>query len=417
VNRTGDSPDANLANAVCDVEASTAGNQCTLRAAIQESNDTTGADTITFNIPGTGVKSISPASVLPMITKPVTIDGYTQQGAKPNNHAVGDNAVLRIVLRGPNAEHGLQIGAANSTIKGLAINRWGEGIRIAGPGANGNRVVGNFIGTNASGTQDLGNGIGGVRISSAPDNTIGGLVTQGSNPRNVISGNGDRGVLITGVMAARNEVVGNYIGTDASGTHRLRNSIGVLLSETSLNVIGGPVTATSNPGNRISGNSSGGVVIEGAAATGNFILSNSIEANGGLGINLVGGTEDSSGVTENDEDDTDSGPNNLQNSPVLTSAQSSSVDSTIKGTLSSTAETGFTLQFFSSPTADPSGFGEGKKFRFEKNVVTEPTGVASFTFKTKKRVPKGQVVTATAMNGSLEHFGDTSEFSNAVEVN
>jgi hypothetical protein len=154
VNRTGDSPDANLANAVCDVEASTAGNQCTLRAAIQESNDTTGADTITFNIPGTGVKSISPASVLPMITKPVTIDGYTQQGAKPNNHAVGDNAVLRIVLRGPNAEHGLQIGAANSTIKGLAINRWGEGIRIAGPGANGNKVMGNYIGTDASGPGD-----------------------------------------------------------------------------------------------------------------------------------------------------------------------------------------------------------------------------------------------------------------------
>jgi CSLREA domain-containing protein len=69
VNKPGDGPDANLANAACDVNASQSGKQCTLRAAIEESNDTPGADTINFNIGGTDpVKTISPESSMPTIT-------------------------------------------------------------------------------------------------------------------------------------------------------------------------------------------------------------------------------------------------------------------------------------------------------------------------------------------------------------
>jgi CSLREA domain-containing protein len=104
VNRTADTPDANLANAACDVEPSQRGNQCTLRAAIQETNNTPGEDQIRFNIvSAAAVKTISPASALPFITETVTINGYSQPGASANTLAEGNDAVLKIQLNGTNA--------------------------------------------------------------------------------------------------------------------------------------------------------------------------------------------------------------------------------------------------------------------------------------------------------------------------
>jgi len=80
------------------------------------------------------------------------------------------------------------------------------------------------------------------------------------------------------------------------------------------------------------------------------------------------------------------------------------------------------LQFFSSPEADPSGFGEGQKFKGQKSVTTNDSGNATFTFQTRKKVPKGQFVTATATVTAVnpeatdQTKGDTSEFSEAKEV-
>ena len=83
------------------------------------------ADVIEFNIPGTDVHTISPTSQLPKITGPVTINGYSQPGAEPNTKAVGTDAVLKIELSGVGVPNGcgLEIGASNSTVKGLVINR------------------------------------------------------------------------------------------------------------------------------------------------------------------------------------------------------------------------------------------------------------------------------------------------------
>jgi hypothetical protein len=167
------------------------------------------------------------------------------------------------------------------------------------------------------------------------------------------------------------------------------------------NTIGG---TEAGAGNLISYNGRGVGITTGS--TGNRILSNSINNNVGLGIDLG-----DLGVTNNDAGDGDIGPNNLQNYPVLISAKTTKLATTIKGTLNSSASTTFTIQFFSSPAADPSGNGEGQKFKGSKSVTTDSSGDASFTFKTKKKVPKGQVVTATATNQST---GDTSEFSVAI---
>ena len=134
VNSTDDHSDALLTGDRCDTGYTVPGtggepeNECTLRAAIEQANYTPGADTINFAIPGTGVKTISPASQLPTITGPVTINGYSQPGAQPNQKAVGTDAVLKIELSGAEEQFnvdGLVVDAANSTVKGLVINDFG----------------------------------------------------------------------------------------------------------------------------------------------------------------------------------------------------------------------------------------------------------------------------------------------------
>src|SRR5204862_4209110 len=99
-----------------------------LRAAITSANGTAGGtNLIQFNIPGTNVQTIIPASALPAITRPVIIDGYTQPGASPNTNSLanGFSGALRIELNGANIGGvGLRLlGGGGSTIRGLVINR------------------------------------------------------------------------------------------------------------------------------------------------------------------------------------------------------------------------------------------------------------------------------------------------------
>ena len=99
----------------------------TLRQAILDANANPGADTIAFNITGSGVHTIAPTSDLPYITDAVTIDGYTQAGSSPNTHAVGEglDTVLMIEIDGTGATlNGLWVQAPDVTIRGLAVNRF-----------------------------------------------------------------------------------------------------------------------------------------------------------------------------------------------------------------------------------------------------------------------------------------------------
>src|SRR3569623_2953041 len=107
--------------------------------------------TILFNIPGGGVQTINVGGTgngaLPALTKPVTINGYSQPGTSQNGLANADNAVILIELSGASAgprADGLSLGGGASTVQGLAINRYtGNGIKISG---NNNTIAGNFIG-------------------------------------------------------------------------------------------------------------------------------------------------------------------------------------------------------------------------------------------------------------------------------
>jgi len=246
-----------------------------LRQAILDVNADPDLNMITFNIPGSGVHTITPASVLPAITNPVLLDGYTQPGAAGNSLLVGDNANLVIEINGSMAGanvNGLTV-VASSLISGLVINRFsGAGIVVQN---NGNTtIMGNFIGTDASGAVGLGNGQSGVLFAGTSNSTLGGTF-RGN--RNIISGNGGYGVEMDG-PAAGNHVEDNYIGTNAAGTAALPNILGGVLigAGAGVNQIG---VAGGETGNVISGNSGNGVTIRG---NGNEVATNFI------GVNAMG---------------------------------------------------------------------------------------------------------------------------------
>ncbi len=212
-----------------------------LRNAILYANSNTGADSILFNIPGEGPHTIQPGSLLPSINEPLIIDGYTQPGAINNSNPPGQglNTVLMIEIDGTNAgtpATGLIIIAGNSTVRGLAINRFSNrGIALWEN--DGNIIEGNFFGTDIDGSNNAGFGIGvfGIEIWQSDNNIIKG---------NIVSGNGgiepNPGIVLNGGSAG-NQITGNFIGTDRSGINTLKNSGSAINIEGSPgNIIGGP---------------------------------------------------------------------------------------------------------------------------------------------------------------------------------
>lgn len=575
-----------------------------LREAILFSNTNAGTDAIIFNIPGTGVHSIRPASALPIITDPVIINGFSQPGASPNTNGPGavDNAVRLIEVNGASNPvgaglDGLRISGGGSTIQGLIVTRFegsgivlatgggnviagnlvggdvnapsqqangldgisiinspgntiggatpadrnrfvgngANGIAISGASATGNSVLGNFIGLGASGTSGFGNAGTGILITGGGGNTIGGTVAAARNiisgnksvagvdigdstgnivlgnyigtdltgslpvpnvigvilrnaavnnviggaAGNLISGNASWGVLIGGKTfggpqpgtAVGNRVEGNLIGTDATGTRRLGNlQDGVSIDNDATNTtIGGSAPGA---GNVISGNGRNGiVVVADPRGTGNAIVGNLIGTdksgtlalgNGAAGVALsgaagftIGGlnTDDGNviafngaagvsidatsrgvaihgnsmhdntglgidlgadGFTPNDTLDPDAGANNLQNFPVLDGVlnNTGAGTTTITGTLNTAPSTTVRIDFYTTTAVDGNGVGQGRSFiGFVDDLVTDSNGNVSFTRTIPGALATGTLVTATATDAN---GNNTSEFAVAV---
>lgn len=323
-------------------------------------------------------------------------------------------------------------------------------------------IVGNFIGVLPDGDTAVSNDRG-VVLPAHGDMTLNYTIVGGSGPssRNIIAGQGDYGVSGGGI------VQGNYIGTNAQGTKAIPNAIGIQADNGMViggsaagtrNIISGNATAvqvgefnycngtvgtTPSVGVQIQGNSIGlqtdggsassngsgitvvagvnsliennailyngtGVIIAGGKVSqGNRISHNGILRNRLLGIDLGG-----DGVTGNDSNDADIGPNNFQNYPVIESATvtrgSRSDTARVTGTLNSNPNSTFQLEFFISGEAGPSGFGQGEVYVHNANVTTDANGNASFdvSFETD---PGRPVFSATATDSA----GNTSEFSPA----
>lgn len=364
-------------------------------------------DTISFNISGSGVQSISPGSALPTLVNSVIIDGYSQPGASVNTSPTSDNAVVLIELNGANAGllgvNGLLLGegSGGSRISGLAINRFsGASILVQ---SDSNTIDGNFLGTDATGNVAMSvTGGFGIAIEASSNNTIGGLLPAA---RNIIGGNSD-GINVR--LDSQDTVIrGNFIGLGADGTTAVGNrSNGIALQGAQNNEIGGILPGA---GNTITNSGAAGVaifeaVLPGLSSTGNSILGNSIYHNGLLspltttGIDLVASNAypNLDGVTPNDLGDGDTGPNLLLNFPVLTSVSSDDLSTTIQGGLNSSANTPYRIEFFSTATASGTGFGEGEIYLGYVDVLTDEFGNASFSTIVATSVPNGQFVTATA---------------------
>ena len=236
----------------------------------------------------------------------------------------------------------------------------------------------------------MGNASDGVLINfGSANNTIGGTTPAA---RNLISGNGGNGVRSD---YHPNVVQGNFIGTQVDGVSPLGNgSNGVLINFTVDNVIGG---SASGAGNTIAFNGGAGVLVMGASSP---VSSNAVFANSGLGIDL-----DGDGVTPNDPCDGDSGANNRQNFPVITSSSSSGGSTTIQGTLDSAANMTFRIEFFSTSASDPSGFGEGEKFIGSAMVMTDGVCQASFATTSADRDPFGQLHHGDRDRPERQHLG------------
>jgi hypothetical protein len=282
----------------------------------------------------------------------------------------------------------------------------GAGNVIQGPvsilGGIGSTLEGNLIGTDVTGTIALStlglvsiDGIPSVgAVDNAADTVIGGPSAAAAN---VIA---DRVIVFD--ESSGNVIQGNFIGTDASGTVDFGStSDGIAINNGVVDTTIGGTAA--GEGNVVSFHANG-IVLSDTAGTGNSILGNAVYGNAMLGIDL-----EDNGVTPNDPDDPDAGANNLQNFPVLTSADPDS--GVIDGTLDSLASTMFRIEFFSNTDADPSGHGEGETYLGSTDVLTDANGDVAFVSPAFALTP-GAYLTATATDPD----GNTSEFSEALQA-
>ena len=226
-----------------------------LRNAITTANFTPGADEINFNIPSPDVQTIMPLSPLPVIVDTLKIDGSTQPGGK-GEHLIEIHGALA------GAANGLVIRASKCQIFNLVINGFdGNGVVITttpqGERATENIIAGNFIGTDVTGSFPFGNSRSGILLApGAQRNLIGGFSDK---ERNVVAGNGENGVMLSGAFAtplpesSQNRIRGNFIGIDASGSVAIANGLAGVFSTN------GASGNTVGPANVISGNGMEGI--------------------------------------------------------------------------------------------------------------------------------------------------------------
>ena len=492
---------------------------CTLREAIVAANTDTasgitgvecaagaGDDVIAFDVAGT----IQPASALPQISSTVHINGYTAPGASQNTDPLITNAVLTVEIDGANAGNvpGLHLvsAAGGSIIEGLVINNsanptccFQSGILLEQVSSGSPTILrGNFIGTDPSGTVDLGKGAAGYYIDGSNNVIIGSDTGGDVDPaaRNLVSGNNTIGIVL--YVSTNVRVLGNLVGTRADGegvvlgedsstgnsgagihcsectqsviSYNLSsgNGSGIEFSGSANNVLvqgnmvgtnaggfstvpdlnaggfspvpnlNGGIRVTDNPNfngilisdldiwenlvaYNLCGVCSGGIEIQNVSpnndARGIRLYSNLVHSNEGLEIELAPLSEDNFtaayGVTDNDPDDTDTGPNELQNFPVVTSVVvDASAILMIDFTLDSTASVQHTVEFFYTTSCDDSGHGGSEFYIGSVGVDTDANGDAVMQSGFDIAMPPDGYVTATATNP----LTGTSEFSACVPV-
>ncbi|MEE9321792.1 MAG: cadherin domain-containing protein [Granulosicoccus sp.] len=241
-------------------------------------------------------------------------------GNRIGTNSAGDKALANGAF-GVVLSSGVQdtiIGGNSAAYANLISGNDYDGISIEGSGAFetiNNRVTGNLIGTDVTGTHAIANGIGGVRVINGASNTIiGGSRSAGEG--NLISGNSVSGIHVFGSDTSGTQISGNRIGTTADGTAILGNGAnGVLINIAAHHTIVGGV---GEAGNLISGNASSGLRIEGSSGAvthSNRVIGNMIgtDVSGTIALaNIQDGVALGNGATDNIiGGDRDAGEGNL----------------------------------------------------------------------------------------------------------
>lgn len=274
-------------------------------------------------------------------------------------------------------------------------------------------VENNFVGTTPDGSMTLPgrSGTGGIGVGAGSvgtiirDNVVSGFVMVGINH---YAGQRFGTAIGVGETATGTILTGNRVGVAADGVTPLPSVLGIGVYSNPNGTPGNTRIGGAAPGegNLIAHNETNGVRVLGSA-TGIRVTANSIFDNGAIGIDLL----PANGVTPNDPGDADSGANGLQNFPALTSAVSAPTSISIAGSLNSLPSQQFSVEFFASPSADPSGHGEGKVFLGARDVTTDASGNASFSATLPVGAPAGWFISATATHLAT---GNTSEFAASV---
>ncbi|MCP4537172.1 MAG: hypothetical protein GY832_08485 [Chloroflexi bacterium] len=203
----------------------------------------TGANGFTIDSASNEIKGL----VIYNFSSSFSSSGIRIQGGDATNNIISGNYV-RSNSNGVIIRDGAQnntVGGDTPAERNVISDNDGDGVHIWDSDTTNNTISGNYIGTNINGTADLGNYGDGVYIrDGAQNNTVGG---DTAGERNVISGNYETGVLIKGLSTTGNTVSGNYIGLAANGTADLGNSeCGVFITKAQNNTVGGDTAGERN---------------------------------------------------------------------------------------------------------------------------------------------------------------------------
>ncbi|NNC80353.1 MAG: CSLREA domain-containing protein, partial [Acidimicrobiales bacterium] len=280
VNSTGDGADLSIGDGLCNTGALNVSGapECTLRAAVQESN-ASAVDLVEFNVPAadpghsSGIWRIAPSTALPAVTSPVTIDGQTQPGwtltpvIEIDGTAVGSSA--------PGLD--IQATAPSSTLRGVALFDFpAAGIAVYSTDST---ITGTYVGIEADGTTPGANGLSGI-IIAGDRSTVGG---PSGVDRVVSSGNVGDGIEIN--VATSVTVDGAYVGTDATGLTPVPNGgrgIDIATAD--------GVDIGLSQSNVVSANTSQGIRIRSSSS--NVTVANSFIGVGSDGTTPLGNLED-----------------------------------------------------------------------------------------------------------------------------
>lgn len=304
-------------------------------------------------------------------------------GIDPTGHVANPNGLGVGVFGGSGVIGGPDL-AARNVISGNAVGVGIASLSLGGSSllasAPGGLIANNLIGTDASGSANAGNTVAGVAVIGS-GNSVGGTA---ANLPNVIAFNGQAGA---GVVVAALQAGG--------GSPISLSSTGDLIS-----------------GNSMFANRNLGIGLLNVSSSAVLPLLSTSSADLPAAIAGLLGSLDL-GVLPNVHFRTSGeGPNNLLNYPDLASASTSGGVTTVLGTVDGAPNTAYRLEFFTSPSPDPTGYGEGQTYLGSASVTTDAKGYGPIRFTSPMLVPSGQVIASTAIDPN----NNTSEFSNAVRV-